>query len=237
MAAGFPHFSTGLMRSCGRETFIALRDLFLVTGRFAEARDQLIAFAACLRHDRIPNVRDGCLHPHSNARDATSWFLQTLQDYALMSDEGGNVFKLQIRRLFPSDDQDEHTRVFANSARPIVSMVDIVQEILTRHANGIHFREWNTGEKLDSVMCSEGFILGGNETNSGTWMDKMGISGTAHNRGIAATPRDRAVVELIGLLKSALRWLAAAHEEGAYSHSEVEVDCRLLTWAHWLNLI
>jgi hypothetical protein len=76
--------------------------------------------------------------------------------------------------LFPSDDQDEYARVLANSARLIVSMADIVQEILTKYANGIHFREWNTGEKLESGMCSEGFILGGNETNSGTWMHKMG---------------------------------------------------------------
>jgi glycogen debranching enzyme len=65
-------------------------------------------------------------------------------------------------------------------------MSDIVQEILTKHVNGIHVREWNAGEKVESGMRPEGFevdvvtdwtngfILGGNETNSGTWMDKMG---------------------------------------------------------------
>jgi hypothetical protein len=38
-----------------------------------------------------------------------------------------NVFKLRVPRLFPSDDQDEHARVFANNTHPMVAMSDIVQ--------------------------------------------------------------------------------------------------------------
>jgi glycogen debranching enzyme len=151
-AAGFPHFSTGLMRSWGRDTFIALRGLFLVTGRFAEARDQLVAFAACLRHGLIPNLHDGGLNPRYNARDATWWFMQALQDYSQMSGDGGDVFRLRVPRLFPADDEGEHRRVWARAARPVVAMGDVVHEIMTRHANGIHFREWNAGPGLDSVM-------------------------------------------------------------------------------------
>ena len=251
-AAGFPHFSTGFMRSWGRDTMIALRGLFMVTGRFSDARDQLIGFAACLRHGLIPNLHDGGMNPRYNARDATWWFLQALQDYSIMSGEGGNVFQIQVPHLFPTDDENEHRRKwFKCRTRPTWTMGDVVQTILSSHANGIHFVEWNAGQQIDSVMktdgfsidiitdWSNGFIIGGNQCNCGTWMDKMGSSDKAGNKGIPATPRDGADIEIIGLLASTLRWLDECQKNGSYKYDGVVVEAtkQKVSWESWANLI
>ena len=98
-------------------------------------------------------------------------------------------------------------------------MLDLIIEIISYHAAGIEFREWNAGQQIDAHMrdngfnvkitCDSetGFCFGGNEDNCGTWMDKMG-SCDGVNRGTPATPRDGAPIELVAMQYSILSWLA-----------------------------
>ena len=67
---------------------------------------------------------------------------------------------------------------------------------------------FNVELKLDEET---GFIVGGNWRNCLTWMDKMGSSGKAGNKGFPATSRDGAPIELTALLKACLDFVHKAH--------------------------
>lgn len=166
--------------------------------------------------------------------------VQNIQDYATMAPDGLSILAQQVKRRFPKDDTWvawDDQRAYAYSS----SIAEVVQEILQRHAEGISFREYNAGPNLDMQMKGEGFdiairvdwetglILGGNAHNCGTWMDKMGESERAGTKGVPGTPRDGAPIEITGLLKSTLRWLAELSAKGKFPFKGVNATSECCT--------
>ncbi|KAJ8409510.1 hypothetical protein AAFF_G00229110 [Aldrovandia affinis] len=248
LAAGLPHFSSGIFRCWGRDTFIALRGLMLVTGRHLEARNIILGFAGTLRHGLIPNLLGQGVSARFNCRDAVWWWLQCVQDYCSLVPNGTEILQCPVSRMYPTD--------YSKPQGPGVvdePLYEVIQEAMQRHAEGIEFTERNAGPQIDRNMQTQGFnvvakvdldtgfVSGGNRFNCGTWMDKMGESEKAGNMGIPATPRDGAAVEIVGLSKSAVSWLTELYEDGIFPYAAVTVlrGGKEVSWSYeaWNNLI
>ncbi|MEM3617068.1 MAG: amylo-alpha-1,6-glucosidase [Candidatus Bathyarchaeia archaeon] len=66
----------------GRDTFIALPGLMLVTGRFEDARQTFLTFNQHFMNGLIPNfISDADAKPVYNAVDATLWFVNAVLQY------------------------------------------------------------------------------------------------------------------------------------------------------------
>jgi len=244
LCAGLPHFAAGFMRNWGRDTFIALRGCLLVTQRFAEARETLLVYGSVVRHGLCPNLHDAANNPRYNARDATWFFLQAVQDYCDMAPEGTDFLKAPLALKWRVSEWDADLAHLEPE-----TFADLVHLILAAHAKGIRFREWRAGRKIDEHMTDVGFdisvsmdeatgvVYGGNEENCGTWMDKMGSSAKAGNKGVPATPRDGADIEIVALLKSTLRWAAANEQLFPRGAKVTTASGKDLTYGEWDKLL
>jgi len=251
MAAGLPHFAYDWARCWGRDITISARGLYMGTGRYADAREHIFAFASVLKHGMVPNLLGGGKNPRYNSRDSVWWFLQNIQDYTKIVPGGLDLLQEKVRRRFlPYDDTwfpHNDKKAYSQSS----TIEDIIQEALQRHASGIEFREYDAGPNIDSQMKSEGFnikiwtdwntglIFGGNQWNCGTWMDKMGESEKAGSKGVPGTPRDGAPVEMIGMLYSTVRWCADLYAQGEFQYEGVTLTDgqETVTYRAWAELI
>eukprot|EP00917_Polyrhabdina_sp_WS-2016_P010692 GHVP01023520.1.p1 GENE.GHVP01023520.1~~GHVP01023520.1.p1 ORF type:complete len:1118 (-),score=168.66 GHVP01023520.1:6001-9354(-) len=231
IAAGLPHFSTGWTRSWGRDTFIALKGILLVNKRFAEAREEILGFARTIENGLIPNLLDSGRNCRYNARDATWFFAQSIQDYCIMSPEGLDFLNAKLDLKIGSK----------------TTIENILHNILESHVLGINFREKNAGPAIDQQMTEEGFnvkttyeaglIYGGNSKNCGTWMDKMGSSLHAGNKGVPATPRDGCAIEIAGLVKSTVRWLSQIEKHLQSNTIRVSAQGDEMTFNRWNSIL
>jgi glycogen debranching enzyme len=250
MAAGLPHFAYDWARCWGRDICISARGLYLGTGRYADAKEHILAFASVLKHGMIPNLLSGGKLPRYNSRDSIWWFLQNMQDYTKIVPEGLDLLQEKVKRRFLPYDDTWFPHNDKRAYSTVSTLEDIIQESLQRHATGLDFREYNAGPNLDSQMKSEGFdikitpdwetgiIFGGNQWNCGTWMDKMGESEKAGSKGVPGTPRDGAPIEITGMLYSCLRWVAELHEKGDYKYEGVTIEGgKSLSFQDWADKI
>ena len=58
-----------------------------------------------------------------------------------------------------------------NKMDKIDKLSSIINEIIQKHVNGIHFREWNAGHQIDSHMTDNGFNVDINfDYNTGNFL-------------------------------------------------------------------
>lgn len=124
-------------------------------------------------------------------------------------------------------------------------MHQVIQEALNIHFQGLVFRERNAGRDIDEHMKDQGFnnqigtnpntgfVFGGNEANCGTWMDKMGSSEKAGNKGVPTTPRDGSAIEIVGLQYAGLRFLQKLAESQLLPYDSVERVGKSGGKTHW----
>jgi glycogen debranching enzyme len=88
-----------------------------------------------------------------------------------------------------------------------------------------------------NVEDETGFIVGGNAWNCLTWMDKMGSSARAGNKGFPATSRSGAPIELTALLYHCLAEYSKLNKEGHYSYSTVTLNKKVTKLEEWAQKI
>src|SRR5882724_6310406 len=134
--AGYPWFT-----DWGRDTFIALRGLCLATGRLADARDILLAWASSVSEGMLPNLfPDHGTKAEYNSVDASLWYVIAIHDLLAACDGNTGIVSAKDKRAFQ----------------------DAILAILEGYSRGTRF-----GIRMDS----DGLLAAGERGVQLTWMD------------------------------------------------------------------
>src|SRR5882672_1244328 len=134
--AGYPWFT-----DWGRDTFIALRGLCLATGRLADARDILLAWASSVSEGMLPNLfPDHGTKAEYNSVDASLWYVIAIHDLLAACDSNTGIVSAKDERAFQ----------------------DAILAILAGYSRGTRF-----GIRMDS----DGLLASGERGVQLTWMD------------------------------------------------------------------
>jgi len=136
VVAGYPWFT-----DWGRDTFIALRGLYLATGRFEEAGHILLQWAETVSEGMLPNrFPDQGDKAEYNSVDASLWYVVAVYEFLEAMKSGG-------RRLAKHDEN---------------SLKQAVQAILEGYAKGTRY---------NIHMDNDGLLAAGVPGVQLTWMD------------------------------------------------------------------
>jgi predicted glycogen debranching enzyme len=134
--AGYPWFT-----DWGRDTFIALRGLCLATGRLADARDILLAWANSVSEGMLPNLfPDHGAMPEYNSVDASLWYVIAVHELLAACSGNGGIVSAKDKRTFQ----------------------DAILAILDGYSKGTRF-----GIRMDD----DGLLAAGERGVQLTWMD------------------------------------------------------------------
>jgi len=93
--AGYPWFT-----DWGRDTFISLRGLCLASGRLADARDILLAWADSVSEGMLPNrFPDHGAQPEYNSVDASLWYVIAVHELLEACNGHGGILSARDKRV------------------------------------------------------------------------------------------------------------------------------------------
>ena len=254
ISKGIPYNTVGSERMYFRDTLIGFKSLFLISDSYKEGKNILKIIASCLRHGLIPDHFDEGEKPRYNSRDTCWYFINAVKNYINYSKDY-NFLKEEIELIFASDNSfNEHLQKKIKGEVRKYSLENIIHIIFQSHAKGIHFREWDYGnnnyfnnnyyQKKEGYNIdidldpNTGFIYGGNYCNNGTWMNKLGNSIKAKNKGIPATPRPGADIEIIALVFSCLDFVVDMSNKNYFKFKSVELSNGMnYPYSQWKLLI